>query len=392
MAEAAQTIESGILDHYNILPSDHRIITSYVRSENDTETHNHLYTAHQEIEPTAHTNETQTYDPHASQNTEDCFVHHENLTDSVNGTTQIIFRRSRDSHLFEQIPSYVLQAEDNDHHHHGNILSSHEMQEVFQQYPNSNENCETDPNNGMLVVPNDDRISLIFNNPLQYETNQHHNLLAVDHHNDPNYAVVEQTNAPPQTVNVVLPLHDKDQLELTISPLLAAINDITSREGGHWNYNLNGIETTTNAVAHDNNTIHSNRYKMECLNDEYVDINDVNRIEMDDDRKPEYSDDDEQQYDDDGYDGHGDLFDNAAADDENENWSRNRPKRMTKKDKGRKIWCFPVKCECIFDLQLFILVTVVDKHVPIRAWASLPSTYLTIGKCERYTINSKPGK
>lgn len=348
MAEAAQTIESGILDHYNILPSDHRIITSYVRSENDNETgiHNHIYTTHQDIEPTAHSNETQAYDSHASQNTEDCFVHHENLTDSVNGTTQIIFRRSRDSHLFQQIPSYVLQAEDNDQHNE-NILSSHEMQEVFQQYPNSNGNCENDPNNGMLVVPNDDRISLIFNNPLQYDTNQHHNLLAVDHHNDSNYAVVEQSNVPPQTVNVVLPLDDKDQLELTISPLLAAINDITSREGGHWNYNLNGIETTTNDVSNNSNTVHhSNRYKMECLNDEYVDINDVNRIEMDDDRKPEFTDDDDQQFDDD-YDGQDDLFENDYDDgddddDENENWSRNRPKRMSKKDKGRKFWYFSI--------------------------------------------------
>lgn len=301
VAEAAQTIESGLLDQYNILPSEHHIITTFIRSI--TETDQTYKVPNRVTDRPADAPVSQAYQHYSDDGSG--FDNPESMADT-SGTTHLIFRRSPNGTSYQQIPDYVLR---NEELQNSNNLTSQGVElgastqhghqpglpegDVYRQYENPG-----------------GTIGLIFSNEIpSYDENPNNLLIEEECHPiiDPNTKQMEHNQE--ETNNVIdsnsMGNIDKDQLlELTISPLLAAISNITDKESSrYWanggdringpRSNLNYYDVTSNSASQVGTTQGEqiedeivpprndcNANGSSTLSDEYIDINDVKTIEF----------------------------------------------------------------------------------------------------------------
>lgn len=105
---------------------------------------------------------------------------------------------------------------------------------------------------------------------------------------------------------------------------------------------------------------------LQSANSEYVDINDMDFIE---------------------HRSRGNYIE--ELDTSQENLLVRRSQRKLKKEDDRKLFYLIITILCHENIYIyFFAVMITDKHVPCRAWASLPTTYLYIGKSAQ-DINGK---
>ncbi|GAB0098354.1 hypothetical protein DMENIID0001_140750 [Sergentomyia squamirostris] len=265
-------------------------------------------------------------------------------------------------------------------------MSADPMSNYDQQYTSYNTSaCLVDQNDGMMVVNNGtERIELLVNNELSvYDYKNQNNNQMMPSQTSSNYSMVEQSGILHQQENQS---QERLFLHSSMSPLLAAVNDITSREEPHLlpdfllqEHQLGGNSSNVKSVeqesSYDSNQNGSDSVSMDIdlndgkilldfansqerdlssfknnlkivnvssLSDEYVDINDVKSIN---EKYCVISGIDDK---------YGEIY----------------PGKSVRKSQ-RKIQ----KDGCLL---------VADKHVPCRAWASLPTSYLYIGKSLQY--------
>ncbi|XP_059617510.1 PR domain zinc finger protein 10-like isoform X2 [Phlebotomus argentipes] len=308
---------------------------------------------------------------------------------------QIILHRDTTGRFYQEVPNGMLQAHEEGA---GNVvelvsglqdIAPDPMNNYEQQYNGYDASgCLVDQNDGMMVVNNAERIELLVNNELSDYGYKNQNTNIMVNQSGSNYSMVEQPGMLQQQNHVEKhPSQERLFLHSSMSPLLAAVNDITSREEPHLlpdfllqQHQMSGSATNVKAgdqeASYDSNHNGSDSVSMDIdlndgkilldfansqerdlsyknnlkivsvssLSDEYVDINDVKSIN---EKYCVFSGDEKYQQE--------DSFSAKS--------SLRKSQRKIQKD------------GCLL---------VADKHVPCRAWASLPTSYLYIAKSPKY--------
>ncbi|XP_055710804.1 PR domain zinc finger protein 10-like isoform X2 [Phlebotomus papatasi] len=360
---------------YILSSTNTRVLNTYVRSVNDPAQEANHYPNPGQIEAAPAT------EPY-------------HIPNSCGGETyidskpQIILHRDNAGRFYQEVPNGMLQSHDQAS---GSVvelvpglqdMAQDPMNNYEQQYNGYDASgCLVDQNDGMMVVNNAERIELLVNNELSEFGYKNQNTNMMVNQSGSNYSMVEQPGILHQQQNHVENEHPQERLFLhsSMSPLLAAVNDITSREEPHLlpdfllqQHQMSGssenVKTSDQETSYDSNPNGSDSVSMDIdlndgkilldfansqerdlsyknnlkivnvssLSDEYVDINDVKSI------NEKYC-----------------VF------------SEGFPQKSSVRKSQRKIQ----KDGCLM---------VADKHVPCRAWASLPTSYLYIGKSPKY--------